>query len=235
MSNSNCRFALFGEAPREWNEPGLAPDAQVFLRLASGEGFAVEVLNKSFRGRLLAGGQHWVYTGHVVREDAELLYGFESPAERALFLEFRELDSVGPKTAAQIVGGLERKQLSDLVHGKSLAGAKIPGLGPKTIEKIAAGVKSRREKFLAILGAMGETAPSVSSLPMDGEGAPEILVQGLEKLGLRRDDVQRLYQDLVQENPAHEQAAPSELIRLVLQRWGQHKSKIQAVRVEGHS
>ncbi|MBS1983350.1 MAG: hypothetical protein JST16_04190 [Bdellovibrionales bacterium] len=239
MSSTGSRFALFGEAPAEWNQVGLLSESQVAVRLTSGEGFIVEVLSRAFRERLLAGAPQWIFTAHIVREDADLLYGFATVAERALFYEVREIDSIGPKTAAQILGALEARQISELAQGRSLGGVKITGVGPKTLEKLGHGLKSRRDNVLAILTSMGATTSPAEaraqSFEASGSEPPSALVAGLEKLGLRREDVVRIYRDLSSEDANVGALDASSLIRLVLQRWGQYRSKVSASPVEGHS
>ncbi len=221
-------FAIQGMAPADWNKPGLLGDTQVAFSCA-GRGWVLEVHSRSFKEKLLSESPTWIFVAHVLREDAEQYFAFASPAERALFLELREIDSVGPKTAAQLLGALETARIADLVHGRSLAGMKIPGVGPKTLEKISQGIKSNKEAFLRILGSLG----SVDG----GDDVPVAVVQALEKLGLRREEVARICRELSTETPGFEKAAPGEIIRRVLQLWGQRKTvgKVQVLTVEGNS
>ncbi|MFD2179968.1 Holliday junction branch migration protein RuvA [Veronia pacifica] len=91
-----------------------------------------------------------VYTHFVVREDAQLLYGFNSIVERALFREVIKANGVGPKlglailsamTATQFVDSVEREDVSTLV--------KIPGVGKKTAERLVIEMRDRLKNWHA--------------------------------------------------------------------------------------
>jgi Holliday junction DNA helicase RuvA len=216
-------FALHVEAPADWNDGRLSAEHQVAVRTADGLAYVVDVHARAFRERLLAGGRHWVFTAHIVREDASQLFGFESPLRRTLFLEVRDIDSIGPKTAALILAAFADPQLLDLANGHAASGMKIPGVGPKTLEKLALGLRSRKERFLALLlasGGLASSAPGEAPVAAGAE-APAEITAALEKLGLRREDVARLYREIAREQADVAALAPSELIRLVLQKWGQ--------------
>ncbi|MEJ2762593.1 Holliday junction branch migration protein RuvA [Photobacterium sp. MCCC 1A19761] len=90
-------------------------------------------------------GQEVVISTHfVVREDAQLLYGFNKKSERQLFREVIKANGVGPKlglailsamTASQFVLSVENEDISTLV--------KIPGVGKKTAERLVVEMKDR--------------------------------------------------------------------------------------------
>lgn len=227
-------FAMYGTAPADWNRVGLLSDTQVAFS-HDNKASVLEVHSRSFKEKLLTGETQWVFVAHVVREDAEQYFAFSSPAERALFLEFRELDSVGPKTAAQLLGALDMSRLNDLIQGRSLTGLKIPGVGPKTLEKVAQGVKSGKEKFLRIWTAIESAGGAEGAVRF--EEVPSLVVQGLEKLGLRREEVLRLCRELADGAESVESWTSAEWIRRALQLWGQRKSmgKIQVSPIEGNS
>ncbi len=73
----------------------------------------------------------------VVREDAQLLYGFYKEQERALFRALIRVNGVGPKLALTILSGIEPDNFVRCVHNEdtsSLVG--IPGIGKKTAERL---------------------------------------------------------------------------------------------------
>ncbi|UTV28572.1 Holliday junction branch migration protein RuvA [Photobacterium atrarenae] len=90
-------------------------------------------------------GQEAVISTHfVVREDAQLLYGFNKRSERELFREVIKANGVGPKlglailsamTASQFVLSVENEDITTLV--------KIPGVGKKTAERLVVEMKDR--------------------------------------------------------------------------------------------
>lgn len=224
-ANLGPLFCLKAEAPAEWNLAGLH-DEDYWVTLREGDrAYVLEIFSASFREKLKAGGTHHVFIAQVIREDAEVLFGFETVLERALFIELRNMDSIGPKTAAQILGGLGPERIPLLVQGKLPAGMKISGVGPKTFDRLEAGLRSRKERLLELsrfCGAAGEGAvPRLSTA--SGQEIPLLLFQGLSKLGLRREEVALACEGLSAEGVDVSQLAPAEGIRRVLQFWGRGK------------
>lgn len=91
-----------------------------------------------------------IYTHFVVREDAQLLYGFIGKNERALFREVIKANGIGPKlglailsamTATQFVSSVEDNDVSTLV--------KIPGVGKKTAERLVIEMRDRLKNWNA--------------------------------------------------------------------------------------
>lgn len=228
------RFALWALAPQEWNESGALPESQLALRTHDNHAFVVEIYSRAFRESLVAATElTWVFIAEIVREDANLYYAFETPQERTLFSHLRDLDSVGPKTAALAVSALGPAKLHDLLRGHlSVSQVKVSGLGPKTLDKIVAGLKDKEEKFLPLLlsGKPRGESPSVPtfSASTGGRLPPLVLLQSMERLGLRAADTSRLYQELLVDRPDMEFGDTAELLRAMLQRWGQSRGNIRA-------
>lgn len=88
-----------------------------------------------------------LHTHLVVREDAQLLYGFAEKRERELFRELIRLNGVGPKLALALMSGLEVDELVRCVQaGDTKALTRVPGVGKKTAERLLVELKDR---FLA--------------------------------------------------------------------------------------
>lgn len=231
--NIGPRFALWALAPAEWNQRGWLSDSQVALQTETREGFLVEIFAKSFREKLLATGSYqWIFTAEIIREDANIYYAFETGLDRSLFIELRELDSVGPKTAALAVGGLGRQKLLELMRGSLTSkDVKVTGLGPKTLDKIVSGLKEKEERFLPLL-LTGPSGPDTAGTTAYVSGSavtsqlPAVILQSMERLGLRTQDTLRLYQELLAEDGHIESRDPATLVKLLLQRWGQNKSRM---------
>jgi Holliday junction DNA helicase RuvA len=78
-----------------------------------------------------------LYTHFVVREDAQLLYGFISQTERLLFRELIKANGVGPKLALAILSAMTANEFVDCVATENIAKlVKIPGVGKKTAERL---------------------------------------------------------------------------------------------------
>ncbi|QOL27275.1 Holliday junction branch migration protein RuvA [Thalassotalea sp. LPB0316] len=78
-----------------------------------------------------------IYTHFVVREDAQLLYGFANKTERKLFRLLIKVNGVGPKLALAILSGMSANQfVSCVAHDDVTTIVKIPGVGKKTAERL---------------------------------------------------------------------------------------------------
>ena len=88
--------------------------------------------------------QATVYTHFVVREDAQLLYGFANKVERKLFRLLIKVNGVGPKLALAILSNMSADQFVSCVrHDDVNAIVKIPGVGKKTAERLLIEMRDR--------------------------------------------------------------------------------------------
>jgi len=89
------------------------------------------------QSRMHTGESIFLFTHLVVREDAWNIYGFETQADRDLFLLLLGTDGVGPRTALAVISGTSMDTIQQAVFGDSpdLLG-RIPGVGKKTAQKI---------------------------------------------------------------------------------------------------
>ena len=111
----------------------------------------------------------------VVREDAQLLYGFGTQDERAAFRELIKIAGVGPRTALAVLSGLSIADLAQAVTLQEPARfVQIPGIGKKTAERLLLELKGK-------LGADLGTQAGLSALDA-GDSAPDIL-KALTSLG----------------------------------------------------
>ena len=81
----------------------------------SGVGYEVDVPMSTFCNLPEVGGELTLHTHFVVREDAQLLYGFATLAERAVFRALIKISGVGPKIALALLSGITVDQLKDAV------------------------------------------------------------------------------------------------------------------------
>ncbi len=78
-----------------------------------------------------------LHTHLVVREDAQLLYGFATVKDRDLFRLLIKINGVGPKLGLTILSGLDSAQLARCVRDEdSSTLVKLPGVGKKTAERL---------------------------------------------------------------------------------------------------
>ena len=109
-----------------------------------GVGYEIEAPMSVFY-RLPETGEEVVLSTHfVVREDAQLLYGFTDARERALFRTLIKVNGVGPKLGLTILSGIEASDFVRCVHdGDSAALVKLPGVGKKTAERLIVEMKDK--------------------------------------------------------------------------------------------
>ena len=118
-------------------------------------------------------------THFVVREDAQILFGFLSAAERATFVELIKISGVGPRTALSILSGLSVTELAQAVTRQDAARlVKVPGIGKKTAERL----------LLELKGKLGPdlTAPATAALST----AQTDIGQALQALGYNEREAQ---------------------------------------------
>ncbi|MGL9759707.1 MAG: Holliday junction branch migration protein RuvA [Symbiopectobacterium sp.] len=85
-----------------------------------------------------------IFTHFMVREDAQLLFGFNSKQERVLFRELIKTNGVGPKLALAILSELSAQQFVSAVEREEVATLiKLPGIGKKTAERLVVEMKDR--------------------------------------------------------------------------------------------
>lgn len=91
-----------------------------------------------------------VYTHFVVREDAQLLYGFANKVERKLFRLLIKASGIGPKLALAILSGMSAEQfVSCVAHDDVSTIVKIPGVGKKTAERLLIEMRDRIKDWQA--------------------------------------------------------------------------------------
>ena len=140
-----------------------------------GVGYEVDVPMSTFYNLPALGERVTLLTHFVVREDAQLLYGFLSAAERATFRELVKISGIGPRTALSVLSGLSVSELAQAVTAQEAGRlVKVPGIGKKTAERLLLELKG---KLGADLGTELGTLAAVSS------EAQADIVQALISLG----------------------------------------------------
>lgn len=105
-----------------------------------------------------------LYTHFVVREDAQLLYGFSTKEERALFRTLIRVNGVGPKMGIAILSGIGADDFARCVNqDDSAALVKIPGVGKKTAERLIVEMRDKMRDWLPVESDFALTA----GLPAD--------------------------------------------------------------------
>ncbi|MGB5447009.1 MAG: Holliday junction branch migration protein RuvA [Psychromonas sp.] len=114
----------------------------------SGLGYEVQLPMSSFYALPETGQEAIIYTHFVVREDAQLLYGFADKHERAMFRELIKVNGVGPKLALAILSGMSANQFVQCIHNDAVNTlVKLPGVGKKTAERLVVEMKDRLKNW----------------------------------------------------------------------------------------
>jgi Holliday junction DNA helicase RuvA len=155
------------------NPPQLLVDVQ-------GVGYEVDVPMSTFYNLPALGQPVVLLTHFVVREDAQLLYGFGTAPERDTFRQLVRISGVGPRTALAILSGLSVAELASAVSQQSSARlVKVPGIGKKTAERL----------LLELKGKLGpDLAAPASASPLDDTLAD--IAQALQALGYSEKEAQ---------------------------------------------
>jgi len=135
-----------------------------------------------------------IFTHFVVREDAQLLFGFNTKQERALFRELIKVIGVGPKLALAILSGMSGQQFVTAVEREEVATLiKLPGVGKKTAERLVVEMKDRFKGMHGDLfgsdSAFTLTAPGEQPASNDAEGEA---VAALVALGYKPQEASRM-------------------------------------------
>lgn len=179
--------------------PGLVVDV-------NGVGYELEAPMSTFYALPAVGEPVQLHTHLVVREDAQLLYGFATEAERRLFRDLLRVSGVGPKIGLALLSGITVEAFMLCVEsGDAAALVRIPGVGRKTAERLVIEMRDRiralgdgllpgaaggavaggpqAEAFAAMV-ALGykpvEVTRLLKGVPGDGHSTEELIRQALQ-------------------------------------------------------
>ncbi len=116
------------------------------------------------RGSAKAGETIFLFTHLVVREDAFLLYGFESQSDRELFNILLGVDGVGPKVALSVLSTMTLDAIQRAVFAEEPdVLSRVPGVGKKTAQKMALHLKDKLKPVdsLSKLASISDTDSEV--------------------------------------------------------------------------
>ena len=127
---------------------------------AGGVGYELLVPLSTYEKLPRTGSEAKLLAYHCVREDDEILFGFATDDEKAMFAKLTSVSGVGPKIALAILSGSSVGELSmSIAGGDAKRLAAIKGVGKKTAEKICVELRDKVSEF-AFSGRGGEGSPS---------------------------------------------------------------------------
>ncbi len=137
---------------------------QILLEV-QGVGYEVDVPMSTFYDLPAPGQPVALFTHLVVREDAHLLFGFLTEAERALFRQLLKISGVGPRLALSVLSGLSVTDLADAVARQDSARlTRIPGVGKKTAERLLLELKEKLVPLTSVAPAAGGSATGTNEI-----------------------------------------------------------------------
>jgi len=173
-----------------------------------GVGYEVEAPMSTFYQLPGIGEDVVLHTHMVVREDAQLLYGFYTLAERRMFRSLIRINGVGPKLGLTILSGISADEFNRAIFDNDVAALTgLPGVGKKTAERLVVELRDKLDAgFMSSTGALSGAVPAgaeaetsnpvgdaVSALIALGYKAPEAsrMVRAVDAGGLVAEEIIR--------------------------------------------
>jgi holliday junction DNA helicase RuvA len=177
----------------------------------SGVGYEVFIPLSSYEKLPAAGQSVRILTHLHVREDAHVLYGFMSAAERDLFrLLVNHVSGIGPKLGLAVLSGMSVNNFKSAVVNSDVAAlAKISGLGKKTAERIVLELKDK----LGVAAAWEVASATHAPTPEEEEANEAVLA--LIALGYKQVDAHKSVREMQQKGEAK---SAEDLVKFALKR-----------------
>ena len=174
-----------------------------------GVGYEVETPMSTFLELPELGTDLFIYTHLLVREDAQILYGFSTEDERLMFRTLLKVNRVGAKLALGILSAMSTNDFRRCVELEDTTSlSKIPGVGKKTAERL---IIEMRDRIGAAVPGGGKAAPLTVAASARNEA-----VDALVALGYKPKEVHTLIAKLDIEDKSAE-----DIIRLALKQAAQ--------------
>ncbi|WP_062265724.1 Holliday junction branch migration protein RuvA [Endozoicomonas arenosclerae] len=177
-----------------------------------GIGYEVEAPMSVFYKLPETGEEVVLYTHFVVREDAQLLYGFSSRDERELFRTLIKVNGVGPKLGLTLLSGIEADAFVRCVQeGDSATLVKLPGVGKKTAERLIVEMKDKLDRWQSAPLLDGKPLVAGGEMAAAAKDVEQEAVSALVALGYKPQEASKVIGKLFKEGMSSE-----ELIRQAL-------------------
>jgi len=175
----------------------------------NGVGYEVEAPMTTFYNLPAIGTEVILHTHLVVREDAHILFGFSTEADRSMFRTLIKVNGVGPKLALTILSGQSAEEFHRCIHNNDTqALVRLPGVGKKTAERL---IIEMRDRLPDLGDSAGSALLSVDQSPRVNNPKQEA-ISALCSLGYKPLDASKMVQNISVEGKSCE-----DIIRLALQ------------------
>jgi holliday junction DNA helicase RuvA len=183
----------------------------ILLLDVQGVGYEVEAPMTTFYNLPAIGAEILLHTHLVVREDAHILFGFSTAADRTMFRTLIKVNGVGPKLALTILSGQTAEEFHRCIQNNDTQTlVRLPGVGKKTADRL---VIEMRDRLPDLGDSPALSAERVSSVLHIVNGNPrQEAVSALCSLGYKPLDASKMVQNIGVEGKSCE-----DIIRLALQ------------------
>ncbi|MEJ2399112.1 MAG: Holliday junction branch migration protein RuvA [Gammaproteobacteria bacterium] len=160
----------------------------------NGIGYEVDAPMSTFYQLPDVGEKVTLHTHLIVREDAHVLCGFATAAERQLFRHLIKVNSVGAKLALTILSGISAAEFARCVQQKDASSlTRLPGVGKKTAERLIIEMRDRLDAMPVEL-VSGHTDATASEESTTGSSPERDALSALVSLGYKPQEASRLIQ-----------------------------------------
>jgi len=157
----------------------------------NGVGYFINISLHTF-SKIPSGENVKLFTHLQVREDAHILYGFSSVAEREIFRLLLSVSGIGASIARTMLSSLSPDQVTDAIASEDVTTIQsIKGIGSKTAQRVILDLK---DKILKVYGLSGISANSSNTNKNEALSA-------LETLGFARKQIEKVCDKIVMEDP----------------------------------
>jgi holliday junction DNA helicase RuvA len=175
----------------------------------NGIGYELEAPMSTFYALPAIGTELSLYIHQVVREDANLLFGFATERERRLFRELLKVSNVGPRIGLALLSGVSVEAFLACIESNDVDMlVRVPGVGRKTAERLIIEMRDRVKQFTE----GGAVVPMSAGMPDTPRGAQAEAFAALVALGYKPAEVTRLLKSVDPDVQTTE-----EIIRVALQ------------------
>lgn len=154
-----------------------------------GVGYELEAPMTTFYELPAIGDEVTLYTHMVVREDAQLLFGFSRASQRSLFRSLLKVSGIGPRVALAILSGMNEDEFAICVGSEDISRiTKVPGIGKKTAERLVIEMRDKVEAAALL--------PRTASATAADMGPAAEAVSALMALGYKGNEASRLVRNV---------------------------------------
>ncbi|THB72210.1 MAG: Holliday junction branch migration protein RuvA [Gammaproteobacteria bacterium] len=190
----------------EKQAPNLLLDVQ-------GVGYELEVPMSTFYDLPNIGNETTLRTHFIVREDAQLLYGFLTDDERTLFRELIKISGIGGKVALAILSGMQPDEFVACIEAQDVKTiTRIPGIGAKTAQRLIIEIKDKLSKLTITSLAPDSVTEGTTQGTTTLTTATNDAIDAMVALGYKQAEAEKLIKKINEPGMSTE-----ELIRKALQ------------------